>query len=321
MDPIVAASRQMIRVGSRSFASAARLLGPGAREGAYQLYAWCRYCDDRIDLQDLGRGTPAGMAPAGDARLAARSRLEQLTRETVRALDGAPVSDPVFVALQRVVLQHAIPHRHPLELLQGFAMDVEARRYRTLEDVLTYCYHVAGVVGVMMAHVMGAQGKDTLDRAADLGLALQMTNIARDVMEDAQAGRVYLPESWLEEAGVPVPEIRERRHREAVHGVVRRLLAEADRYYRSAGDGVARLPLRSAWSIATARGVYRDIGALVRRRGSEAWDRRAVVSKPRKLWRVAQGGLEALLLIALRRRARPCSRQGLWNRPDAGPAS
>jgi phytoene synthase len=310
MDDVVARSRQMIRVGSKSFAGAARLLAPGTRESVYQLYAWCRYCDDRIDLQDLGRGAPA------DATSSTRARLEALVRETNRALDGAPVEKTVFLALQRVVRQHAIPRRHPLELLQGFAMDVEARRYRTLDDVSSYCYHVAGVVGVMMAHVMGAEGEGTLDRAADLGIALQMTNIARDVMDDAAAGRVYLPESWLEEAGVPLEEIRERRHREAVHGVVRRLLGQADRYYRSAGDGVARLPLRSAWSIATARGVYRDIGRLVLRRGGKAWDRRAVVSRPRKLWRVAEGGLEALLLVILRRRARPRPREGLWNRPQ-----
>jgi phytoene synthase len=313
MDAVVERSREMIRAGSKSFAGAARLLAPRTRDSAYQLYAWCRYCDDRIDFQDLGRGAPAG------AEASARDRLEALVRETNRALDGADVDDPVFVALQRVVALHAIPRRHPIELLDGFAMDVEGRRYRTLDDLLSYCYHVAGVVGVMMAHVMGAEGRDTLDRAADLGIALQMTNIARDVIDDASAGRVYLPESWLEEAGIPVGEILERRHRGALHGVVCRLLAEADRYYRSADDGVARLPLRSAWSIATARGVYRDIGRLVLRRGAGAWDRRAVVSKPRKLLRVAGAGLQALLLIAFRRNARPGPREGLWNRPGPHP--
>jgi phytoene synthase len=309
MDVVVTESREMIRVGSKSFAGASRLLPRGMRESAWQLYAWCRYCDDRIDLQDLGQGAPAEMEAS------ARARLDALVRETNAALGGEPVDAVVFRALQRVVRQHGIPRRHPLELLGGFAMDVEKRRYHTLDDVLSYCYHVAGVVGVMMAYVMGAEGKDTLDRAADLGIALQLTNIARDVIDDASTGRVYLPGSWLEEAGVPVDAIAERRHRDALHGVVCRLLAEADRYYSSAGDGVARLPLRSAWSIATARGVYRDIGSLVRRRGSKAWDTRAVVSKPRKLWRVAGGGFEALLLIGLRRRASPRTREGLWSRP------
>jgi phytoene synthase len=197
-------------------------------------------------------------------------------------------------------------------------MDVENRRYLTLENSLSYCYHVAGVVGVMTAYVMGAEGKDTHDRAADLGIALQMTNIARDVMDDASADRIYLPQSWLDQAGVTAQEIRERRHRPAVHGVVRRYLAEADRYYRSASVGVARLPLRAAWSIATARGVYRDIGKLVLRRGATAWDRRAVVSKPRKLIRVAHGALQVLLLNSVGRLGPTFSRDGLWNRPQRG---
>lgn len=308
-DPVVAESREMIRAGSKSFAGAARLLPTETRESVYQLYAWCRYCDDVIDLQDLGRGVPTDrVSEAGD-------RLSRLRRETRRALDGEPVNESVFVALQRVVERHGIPHHHPFELLEGFAMDVDERQYLVLDDLLSYCYHVAGVVGVMMAYVMGAEGEDTLDRAADLGIALQITNIARDVMDDASAGRVYLPRDWLDEAGVPVGEIEERRHRNAVHGVVRRMLAEADRYYRSASVGVARLPLRAAWSIATARGVYRDIGSLVLRQGETAWDKRVVVSKPRKLIRVAGAGLETLLLAALRPHGERFSREGLWTRP------
>jgi phytoene synthase len=288
VDPVVAESRRMIRLGSKSFAGAARLLAPDRRDSVYQLYAWCRYCDDRIDFQDLGRGAPAG------ATAAAHDRLKALRAETRRALDGEPVDEVVFVALQRVVRRHRIPDHHPMELLQGFEMDVQERRYTTLDDVLSYCYHVAGVVGVMMAYVMGAEGEDTLDRAADLGIALQMTNIARDVMDDASAGRIYLPQAWLDDAGVPTDDIRERHHRDAVHGVVRRLLAEADRYYRSATVGLARLPLRSAWSIAT----------------------RAVVSKRRKLICVARGGLQALRLTSLGPRGVNLSRSGLWNRPS-----
>jgi phytoene synthase len=315
MDSVVADSRRMIEAGSKSFAGAARLLAPATRESVYQLYAWCRYCDDRIDLQDLGRGAPAVTTGSVWERLAG------LQRETRRALEGEPVEATVFKALQRVVQRHGIPHCHPMELLDGFAMDAEHRRYETLDDALSYCYHVAGVVGVMMARIMGAKGDDTLDRASDLGIALQMTNIARDVMDDATAGRVYLPRSWLHEAGVPPAQIDDRRHRAAVHGVIRRWLAEADRYYVSSGPGIARLPLRSAWSIATARGVYRDIGRLVLARGAAAWDRRAVVSKARKLLRVAASGPQVVLLAAFHRRGPGPSRAGLWNRPRHGTGS
>src|SRR5690606_37267384 len=101
------------------------------------------------------------------------------------ALAGEPSDEYIFEALRRVISRHQIPHRHPQELLTGFEMDVEARRYRTIEETLDYCYHVAGVVGVMMAMIMGVRDKVVLDRACDLGIAFQLTNIARDVIDDA----------------------------------------------------------------------------------------------------------------------------------------
>lgn len=276
-DPVLARCRASIRGGSKSFAQAARLFAPWARDAAQLLYAWCRYCDDQIDGEVLGR--PAGL-PAHPER-----KLAEMREQTRRALAGEPMEQPEFVALQRVVDLHRIPHRYPFELLDGFAMDVERRRYRTLDDVLEYCYHVAGVVGLMMAHVMDSRDEAALRHAADLGLALQMTNISRDVVHDASVGRVYLPLDWLDEAGLPAGELAEPRHRRVLHGVVARLLREADRYYASGDRGLAYLDFRSAWAIAAARHVYSGIGRLVEKRGERAWDRRAIVPRWRqRLW-------------------------------------
>ncbi len=306
MDALAEHSLKAIQQGSKSFALAARLFSPRTREGAILLYAWCRHCDDVIDEQVLGFRT----GPSGDS---AEDRLAALERETRRALSGEPVEEPPFAALREVVQRHGIPQRHPLDHLKGFAWDVEGVRYETLHDCCRYCYHVAGVVGVMMAHVMGARGEDTLDRASDLGLAFQMTNIARDVMDDAETGRVYLPGEWLREAGVPPAEIARPEHRSAVFSVTERLLDEAERYYASAQVGLARLPFRSAWAVGTARRVYRDIGRLIRRRGPRAWDRRAATGRGRKL---------ALALAAAGDAAAPgrgretaAARAGLWTRP------
>ena len=306
MEPLVEQSLRAIEQGSKSFALAARLFDPPTREGAILLYAWCRHCDDVTDEQILGFGTGQPSSASPEERLAA------LERETRRALAGEPVAEPAFAALQEVVRRHGIPERHPLDHLKGFAMDVESMRYDTLEDCCRYCYHVAGVVGVMMAYVMGVRGEDTLDRASDLGLAFQMTNIARDVMDDAAAGRVYLPGEWLREAGVPPDEIARPEHRDAVHSVAVRLLDESEHYYASARVGVARLPLRSAWAVATAGRVYRDIGRLVRERGSRAWDQRASTGRGRKLLLALAGGLDAALS---RLRAADAPRGGLWTRP------
>ena len=309
MEPLVDESRRTIQRGSRSFALAARLFDPPTREGAILLYAWCRHCDDQIDEQALGFRTGLSSSASAEDRLAA------LQRETRRALAGEPVEEPASAALQEVVRRHGIPERHPLDLLRGFAMDVEERRHETLDDCCSYCYHVAGVVGVMMAYVMGARGEDTLDRAADLGIAFQMTNIARDVVDDVEAGRVYLPGDWLREAGVPRGELAHPEYRRAVHSVAERLLLEADRYYASAEAGLARLPFRSAWAVAAARRVYRDIGRLVRERGPRAWDGRASTGRGRKilLTLAAAGDAAAATLRGSRKAAPP--RDGLWTRP------
>ena len=122
---------------------------------------------------------------------------------------------------------------------------------------------VAGVVGAMMASVMGVRDRPTMERAIDLGIAFQLTNISRDVMEDAADGRVYLPADWLEEEGAPLNPAEFPGAEPALYRVVKRLLDEADRYYESAGVGIARLPFRCAWAIAAARRVYRAIGETV----------------------------------------------------------
>lgn len=299
-----------MREGSQSFAASARLLPADVRAGAYLLYAWCRRCDDVIDGQDLGRNVRV------DAR-SPEERLAWLHRETDRALDGLSVEEPAFQGLTLVAQRFELPRELPFQLLDGFAMDVAGRRYHTLEETLAYAYHVAGVVGVMMAAVMGApRDADTLDRAADLGIAFQLSNIARDVGPDAEIGRVYLPEAWLEEAGVPIGEVGALERREAVAEVVARLLDVAETFYASAWVGVDRLPPRCAWAVATALRVYRDIGLTVRRRGARAWDDRVHTSARRKFYRAIAGAKDVARRLAPWPRAYSrLDRSGLWTSP------
>lgn len=316
MDEVVSNSREMIRKGSRSFALASRLFDTSTRDHAWMLYAWCRHCDDEIDGQELGM-TPANpLAPAGGTRDKAAA-LAHLRAETLRALAGESVTEPAFMAVQRVAREHAIPERHALELLAGFEMDVTDYRYRTFDETLLYCYRVAGVVGVMMALVMGVRDARVLQRAADLGIGFQLTNISRDVLDDARSGRCYLPAEWLGTAGIAPDGIADPANRAALAGVVERLLLEADRYYESAAIGLQSLSFRSAWAVATALGVYRDIGRVVRERGVRAWDTRAVVGTPRKLFYLGSGALRALRAVTWDRSRRAAPRErGLWVAPD-----
>ncbi|WP_332848569.1 15-cis-phytoene synthase CrtB [Massilia sp. S19_KUP03_FR1] len=313
-EQLLAHATETIAVGSKSFAAAARLFDPSTRRGVLMLYAWCRHCDDVIDDQELGFNN------AGTVEHDASAALAELQRDTARAYAGEPMTVPAFAAFQEVARNHHIAQRYALDHLAGFAMDVDDARYETLDDTLRYCYHVAGVVGLMMAQIMGAQDDAVLDRACDLGMAFQLTNIARDIVEDARVGRCYVPAQWLREAGVPagVALAQLPDYLPALAQVAARLVAEAEPYYRSANGGIHALPLRSAWAIATAHGVYRQIGIDVRARGTHAWDQRVSTSKAAKLRLLALGGLQALASRIMKAPARP---PGLWQRPGPGPVA
>jgi len=304
---------QTIEVGSKSFAAAARLFPPATRRSVLMLYAWCRHCDDVVDGQELG------FAAAAPSAYGAGFELDRLYDDTRRAYSGEPMRIPAFAAFQEVALGHAIAPRYAFDHLAGFAMDVGETRYRTIDDTMRYCYHVAGVVGLMMASIMGARDELVLDRACDLGLAFQLTNIARDIIDDAKIGRCYVPSEWLLEAGIPPDHVALPRHRAALASVATRLVDHAEPYYESATLGIAALPLRSAWAIATARNVYRQIGIEVKRRGPHAWDERVGTSKAAKLRLLALGGAQALASrLSPARAAMAPRRNDLWLRPGRG---
>lgn len=275
MDEVVAESRRSITQGSKSFGAAAALFPRELREDVWQLYAWCRYCDDEIDGQDHGHELTALSREEREARL------ERLRTLTAQASAGEPMEVPAFVAFQRVALRHRLDPVWPQELLDGFAMDVEGVRFETLEDTLAYCWGVAGVVGVMMAQIMGAQELGVLRRAQDLGLAFQLTNICRDIVEDARGGRVYLPEAQLSRRGLTADPQALAAPAAWPHAfaVTQTLLSLAERYYASARVGLRALPFRSALAIAAARGVYRAIGRKLLRRGPDALNDRTSLTR------------------------------------------
>lgn len=305
-DSVVALSEQSIKQGSKSFAAAARLFDRDTRDDCVMLYAWCRHCDDVIDGQTLGHDQQA------DFRDGQLERLDLLRRQTDEALRNGRSADPIFVALSRVAQRRSIPALHPQQLLRGFQMDVEGRRYESVEDTLDYGYHVAGVVGVMMAMIMGARDPAVLDRASDLGIAFQLTNIARDVIDDARSGRVYLPAELLREQGLDAVDADDAAQWPHLHAAAVRLLDIAEPYYTSALAGMSVLPPRSAWAIGAARRVYRAIGEKLRRGGPSAWEQRVSTSKTEKL-ALLLAGLGDVAVSRVAPRSAP--RTGLYQRP------
>lgn len=321
IDAVYVHAQQSMAVGSKSFDMASRLFDADTRRSALMLYSWCRYCDDVIDGQVGGFvPAPAGRGAASDILSpcaengSAHERLAYLKAHTLLAFDGAPMHDPAFAALQEVARKHAIPVRLALDHLAGYEMDVAGHAYETLDDTLLYCYRVAGVVGLMMAAVLNVRDPQDLDRACDLGLAFQLTNIARDIADDASIGRCYLPQDWLDDEGLSMADIAAGRKREGLARIASRLVAAAEPYYESARSGLAAMPVRSAWAVATAHGVYRAIGRKVQAKGATAWDARVSTTKTEKLVLLVRGAQMALRSRITDARARPPT---LWTRRRA----
>lgn len=285
---LIAHARDSIARGSKSFAMASALFDRVTRERAWLLYAWCRQCDDIADGQDHG-GPLRGVAD-GQARLA------DMRARTDAALRGEATGDRAFDGFGLVMRECGIPARYAHDLIDGFALDAQDWRPRTQDDLMRYCYHVAGAVGCMMAVLMGIDPEDhaTLDRACDLGLAFQLANIARDIGEDAQAGRCYLPAQWLSELDLAPATLMDPGARPRLALLGRRLADMAGLYERSARHGTGALPSRAAWAVLAAAGIYGDIAREVVRRGAEAWDNRVVTPRFEKLGWVARAAGQAI---------------------------
>lgn len=287
---LVAAAAESIAKGSKSFARASQLFDKQTRERAQLLYAWCRRCDDIADGQDHG-------GELRDDGSDAKDRVEALRVLSHRAIDGQPTADLAFDALGQVAAECGLTHEMADDVIDGFALDAMEWRPRTEGDLMRYCFHVAGAVGVMMARVMGvpANDEETLDRACDLGLAFQLGNIARDICEDDAADRCYLPEEWLVEMDIPPGEHMKPAYRAELVMLVRRLVDLAQEHEAAARLGAARLPFRSRWAVLAAANIYGAIGREVAAKGSAAWDHRVYTSKAAKLAFVARAFWQALI--------------------------
>ena len=260
----------ILREGSKSFDSAARLLPARLRDAVLVYYAYCRRADDEVDES----GDPAG------ALLRLQDELEGIFSGSTSVQQ-----DRVTRNLTRLVHEQGLS-RAPFDgLLEGFAWDAQRRQYETLADLESYCARVASTVGITMTQLMGPRCPHMWARAADLGVAMQLTNIARDVGTDARAGRIYLPTSWLDEASILSTQLLAQRESSPVFGMmVHRLLVRADELYLRSEAGILALPRDCRRAIYAARLIYADIGRSLARQGYDAITRRAYVKRSRKIW-------------------------------------
>lgn len=285
MTDSLATCRASIAQHSKSFALASTLLPRSRRDHVAVIYAWCRRVDDGIDLVQ-SREQPAA--------------LQRLRLELESVFAGEALRDPVLTAFQTTVQELSIPRTYPEALLDGMAMDVSDYRYESWRDLLLYSYRVASTVGLMMCHVMDVRDPKALPHARDLGIAMQLTNIARDVHEDWQRGRLYLPDELLtkhgatrlrSELGGPLSlELRD-----ICRPVLEEVVAISEHYYLSADEGLRYLDWRDAFAVASARKIYADIGGQLSRTGYDALAPRAYVPSYRKLLLIASAAMGTLL--------------------------
>ncbi|MEJ8562295.1 phytoene/squalene synthase family protein [Yoonia sp. GPGPB17] len=274
--------REAIRHGSLSFHAASKLLPAKVRDPALALYAFCRLADDEVDEGDYQAGAVFRLQERLDAAYA-----------------GTPKNAPEDRAFAAIVEDFEMPRALPEALLEGLAWDAAAHRYDTLCSVRDYSARVASAVGAMMCVLMRVRDPDALARACDLGVAMQLTNIARDVGEDARMGRIYLPLDWLADAGIdPLNFVRDPLPTPEVQRMVKRLLAEANRLYLRSEAGIDVLPLQARTGIWAARLIYAGIGKQLRRQGYDSISMRARTSGRQKLgWLMQAGARTATSLV------------------------
>ena len=263
--------REAIKHGSKSFYAASRLLPAKVRDPALALYAFCRMADDAVDLVDAKAAAVASL----------RERLD-------RAYAGNPRNDPVERAFTAMVEDVDMPRALPEALIEGLDWDAQERRYQTLSDVRSYSARVASAVGAMMSVLMRVRDRDALARACDLGVAMQLTNIARDVGKDAEANRLYLPLDWFTEFEIePEAFLANPEPTREIQRMTKRLLAEANRLYYRADAGIVTLPRNCRPGIHAARHIYAGIGGRIRAAGFDSVTQRARTGLGEKLALIA----------------------------------
>lgn len=274
----IAFCRDLLRGGSRTFFAASLVLPRSVGDCAIALYAFCRLADDEVDIGGGGADAVAGLG----RRLAA-------------IYAGQPGSSPADRCFADVVARCAIPRELPEALLEGLAWDTQSRRYESLSDLLAYAVRVAGTVGAMMSLIMDRRDPAVVARACDLGIAMQLTNIVRDIGEDARQGRLYLPLQWMREAGLdPDVWLANPRFDRRIGEIARRLLGVADTFYDRSSAGIAALPAACRPGIHAARLIYAEIGREVERAEFDSVSRRAVVPSARKLRLLAKAAAASL---------------------------
>lgn len=275
------AARAVTREYARTFYLASQLLPADKRRAVFALYAVCRATDESVD--DL---------PSA----ASQERLERISSQINLAYTDSDLPTDILSAFRHTVRAFAIPKTYFEELLEGMRMDLSKNRYADFAELCLYCYRVAGVIGLIMMKVLGCQSDNAQKHAVDLGIALQLTNIIRDIGEDLTRGRIYVPQDELRRFGVEENDLGNGRVRENFIQLLKFQVGRARSYYERSREGIRSIPgLRERAAICAVQKMYAGILDEIERSGYDVFSRRASVRAFRKTALLSSAFLEAFL--------------------------
>jgi len=241
------------------------------RNAFYAIYAFCRHTDNLIDDNE---GKP----------LLQKMLIADWKKRLLKAYREGASTDPILNPFVHIMKKHSIPLRYPLELIKGVATDIEKKEYSTFRELRRYCFRVASVVGLMLMYVMGVPDIRKAKRyAIKLGIAMQLTNILRDVGEDARMGRVYFPKDELARFGLGISDILSLRKTASLVEFLKFQILRARKYYEEAVRGIAMLHCEVRPVISLALALYREILKVIEENGYEVYAKRAYVNTFRKI--------------------------------------
>ncbi|WP_138429948.1 phytoene/squalene synthase family protein [Fodinibius saliphilus] len=269
--------RAITRHHAKTFYMATRFLPNHKQRGIFAIYSLCRYIDDLVDeAEDL-------LEQKKLTKEDIRGRLNRWKQKLEDTYEGRTQDNAILIAFSDVLKRHHIPIEMPFELMEGVCMDLFKNRYETFNELYNYSFKVASIVGLMTSQVFGYENEEARSYAIDLGIAMQLTNILRDVGEDLERNRIYLPQEDLQHFGVTEDDLFCHRLNEHVKNLLQFQIERTRRYYNRSDKGIALLSSDSQLPVYLARQNYSRILNKIEKNDYNVFDTRAYLNTTEKL--------------------------------------
>lgn len=271
---------KITKLHAKTFYLSSHFLPEDKKNACFAVYAFCRYIDDLIDnnlIKNLSSSEGYEKIIEG---------VNEWRRQLRSLYEGEFIDHPIMIALKDAISKFEIPENLPNELIDGVFMDISKNRYKDFEELKLYCYKVASVVGLMTTHIFGFKNKDTYQYAIDLGIAMQMTNILRDIKEDAGKNRIYIPEEEMRYFDYSQDDLFNFRINENYRELMRYQIQRADKYYENAEKGIPMISKDCRITVGLMSRNYKNILSVIKQNDMNVYEKRAYVPFYKKIFSI-----------------------------------